>query len=251
MARVTPGLYEPLNQYKPVAPNIGIVDGPFEYLTMVGVRLPLPFTTRMTVVRLTNGDLFLHSPIAFDAALADRLQAMGTVRHLVSPNQFHYAHIGEWSRAFPDAIAWASPHARERARSRGIDVRFDRDIGAEPPEEWRGEIDQTTVPGGIFGETVFFHRESKTLVLADTIMNLELDKIRQPWRFVTKLTGMHHPRGQIFFGMRVPFLLQKRKTRTAARKMLSWQPERIILSHGRWFESNGSATLERLFGWAV
>jgi hypothetical protein len=61
-------LYDPLNQYKPVARNIGIVDGPFEYLTAAGVRLPLPFTTRMTVVRLGNGDLFNHSPIAFEAA---------------------------------------------------------------------------------------------------------------------------------------------------------------------------------------
>ena len=52
------GLYEPLNAYKPVAADIGVVDGPFEYLTMAGVRLPLPFTTRMTVVRLRNGDLW-------------------------------------------------------------------------------------------------------------------------------------------------------------------------------------------------
>jgi hypothetical protein len=50
-------LYEPINIYKPVAPNIGIVDGPFEYLTVGGVKLPLPFTTRMTVVRL-SGRLF-------------------------------------------------------------------------------------------------------------------------------------------------------------------------------------------------
>jgi hypothetical protein len=41
-------LYEPINTYKAVAPNIGIVDGPFEYLTVGGVKLPLPFTTRMT-----------------------------------------------------------------------------------------------------------------------------------------------------------------------------------------------------------
>jgi hypothetical protein len=47
-------LYEPINVYKPVAPNIGIVDGPFEYLTAGGVKLPLPFTTRMTVVRLSS-----------------------------------------------------------------------------------------------------------------------------------------------------------------------------------------------------
>src|SRR5438876_6457443 len=87
-------VYDPLNVYKPFGPNIGIVDGPLEYFTTAGVRLPLPFSTRMTVVRLQSGDLFLHSPIAFDAKLAEELQAMGTVRHLVSPNQFHYAHIG-------------------------------------------------------------------------------------------------------------------------------------------------------------
>ena len=66
-------------------------------------------------------------------------------------------------------------------------MRFDKDISVEPPEEWRAEIDQTAVPGGIFGEIVFFHKESKTLILADTIINLELDKIRQPWRFAAKL----------------------------------------------------------------
>jgi hypothetical protein len=65
-------LYEPINVYKPVAPNIGIVDGPFEYLTVGGAKLPLPFTTRMTVVRLSNGDLFLHSPIKFDRRLANK-----------------------------------------------------------------------------------------------------------------------------------------------------------------------------------
>jgi hypothetical protein len=145
-------LYQPINVYKPLAEGIGIVDGPFEYLTVAGIRLPLPFTTRTTVIRLADGDLFLHSPIAFEPGLAGALAAMGKVRHLVSPNQFHYAHIGEWQKAFPDAVAWASPHARERARARRIDVRFDRDLGGEAPEDWRREIDQTRVPGGYFGE---------------------------------------------------------------------------------------------------
>ena len=70
-------LYEPINVYKPVAPNIGIADGPFEYLTAGGVRLPLPFTTRMTVVRLSNGDLFLHSPIKFGGETGERAAGVG------------------------------------------------------------------------------------------------------------------------------------------------------------------------------
>ena len=242
-----PSLYEPINQYKPFAPGIGIVDGPFEYLTMAGVTFPLPFTTRMTVVQLRSGDLFLHSPVAFDATLAKHLQSMGTIRHLVSPNQFHYAHIGEWSRAFPEALTWGSTPARRRARARGIDVVFKMDLGPEAPEQWADEIDQVAIPGGIFGEFVFFHKASRTLVLADTIFNIELDKINQPWRFAVQLSGMYHPRGQIFFGMRLPLLLQKRKSRAAIERILSWGPKGIILSHGRCFESDGGEILRRLF----
>jgi hypothetical protein len=246
-----PSLYEPLNEYKPFAPRVGIVDGPVEYLTMSGVRLPLPFTTRMTVVQLKNGDLFLHSPIAFDAGLAGHLRSMGTIRHLISPNQFHYAHIGEWARAFPDAVTWASAGARRRARARGIDVEFKSDLGPDAPQQWRDEINQLAIPGGIFGELVFFHKASKTLILTDTIINLELNKIAQPWRLATQLTGMYSPRGQLFFGMRLPLLLQKKKSRAAIERVLAWRPERIILSHGRCFESNATATLQRVFNWVL
>src|SRR6516165_1132974 len=251
MTDPAPLVYEPLNEYKPLGSDIGIVDSPLEYFTTAGVTLPLPFTTRMTVVQLKNGDLFLHSPIAFDARLAGHLQSMGTIRHLISPNQFHYAHIGEWSRAFPGAITWASPHARERARARGIKVQFKRDLSTLVPDEWRNEIDQTTIPGGIFGEFVFFHKESRTLILTDTIINFELDKLAQPWRFATRLTGMYYPHGQLFFGMRLPLLFQKKKSRAAIERVLAWRPERMILSHGRCFESNGTATLQRIFNWVL
>ena len=241
-------VYEPINVYKPLAPNIGIVDGPFEYFTVAGIRMPIPFTTRMTVVCLTNGDLFLHSPIAFNEALAAVLRSMGTVRHLISPNQWHYAHIGEWQSAFPDAIAWASPGVRRRARARHIEVDFTRELGAQPPAEWRGEIDQTLVPGGIFKEFVFFHKASGTLILTDTIMNLDLNKTGQPWSTFTKLFGMDAPHGGIFFGMRLPFLLQGKKASAAFAKIRSWAPERIILSHGRIFEGNAGEAVQRQFG---
>ena len=241
-------LYEPVNVYKPIASDIGIVDGPCEYLTVAGVKMPMPFTTRMTVVRLANGDLFLHSPVAFDEGLAAELQALGTVRHLVSPNQFHYAHIGEWQKAFPGTIAWASKGVRQRARARRVDVHFTRDLASAPPEDWSREIDQALVPGGIFKEFVFFHRNSGTLILTDTIMNFELDKLAQPWRTFTKLSGMHAPRGEIFFGMRIPLWLQRTKTKEVIRKICSWQPQRIVLSHGRCFDENADEVIHRIFG---
>jgi Domain of unknown function (DUF4336) len=242
-------LYEPINIYKPVAPNIGIVDGPFEYLTVGGVKMPLPFTTRMTVMHLSNGDLFLHSPIKFDERLANELLGLGVVRHLVSPNQFHYAHIGEWAKEFPQAVSWASPRVRQRARTRHVDVDFTGDLDEDhPPEEWRREIDQMLFPGGYFKEFIFFHKASKTLILADTILNIELDKVAEPWRTATKLTGMYNPYGQIFFGMRLPLLLQRQKAKAAIKKIYSWRPQRILLSHGRCFDADTGETIRRIFG---
>jgi len=247
MRESAPSLYEPVNVYKALAPSIGIVDGPFEYLTVAGIRLPMPFTTRMTVVRLANGELLLHSPIAFNETLAKDLRSRGVIRHLVSPNQFHYAHISEWADAFPEATTWGLAQAYKLAQLRGIDLHFTKHLTESAPREWTEEIDQTLVPGGIFKEFAFFHMNSKILILTDTIINIELHKINQPWRFATWLTGMHYPFGQIFFGMRLPQLLQRRRTRAAFAKIRSWNPERIVLSHGHCFDENVAETVHRFF----
>ena len=240
-------LYDPINVYKPFAEDIGIVDGPLEYLTAGGITLPLPTATRMTVVRLSGGELFLHSPIAYDRDLADKLRALGTVRHLVAPNQFHSAHVGEWQKAFPGAVAWASPRVR-RARAQRNDVHFDTDLALAAPQDWSSEIDQILFPGGYFEEFIFFHRPSRTLIVTDTIINIEPDKIAQPWRAAVTLARMTAPHGGIFFGMRVPILLQQSAAKAAKARICSWQPERIVLSHGRCFTSNAAHVIDRLFG---
>jgi len=59
---------------------------------------------------------------------------------------------------------------------------------------------------------------------------------------------MYHPRGKIFFGMRLPLLLQRRKAKAVLAKIHSWQPERVLLSHGQCFESHGDEVIKRIFG---
>ena len=123
--------------------------------------MPLPFTTRMQWCALRR-QFFPPFADQVDETLARELHGLGTVRHLVSPDQFHYAHIAEWARAFPETISWASPHVRQRARARHIDINFTRDLEADAPEEWRGKIDQLLFPGGYFKEFIFFHKASRT-----------------------------------------------------------------------------------------
>ena len=55
-----------------------------------------PYPTRMAVIRLRNGDLWIWSPIALDDALAQDVAALGPGRHLVSPNKLHHLSLGAW-----------------------------------------------------------------------------------------------------------------------------------------------------------
>ena len=44
----------------------------------------LPFTTRMTVIRLPDGGLWLHSPTPLDDGLRAAIDALGPVAHIVA-----------------------------------------------------------------------------------------------------------------------------------------------------------------------
>ena len=63
-----------------------------------------------------------------------------------------------------------------------------------------------------------------------------------------KVHGMYYPHGQIFFGMRLPLFLQRQKTEAAIRKIHLWQPQRILLSHGRCFDADADKVIRRIFG---
>jgi hypothetical protein len=59
---------------------------------------------------------------------------------------------------------------------------------------------------------------------------------------------MYHPYGQIFFGMRLPLHFQQRKAKAAIEKIYSWEPQRIVLSHGRCFDEDANEVIRRIFG---
>ena len=241
-------LYEPLNTIKPVDENIWVVDGPIVHMAYLGASIPFP--TRMVVVRLVNQDLFLWSPTEPNDGLRTGIDALGPVRHLVSPNKIHYAHIGAWKRIYPEATAWASPGVRERAASRRIDVSFDADLRDAPDPAWREDLDQIVFRGSRFmEEVVFFHRRTRTLVLADLIENFEPRKIGKAYRGLVRLAGAADPDGKAPIDLRLTFLGRKNAARASFERMLSWEPEKVIVAHGRWYERNGATELRRAFRW--
>jgi hypothetical protein len=238
--------YPPLDVLKPVAENLWIVDsGPQE---VGGLSLPV----RMTVIRLRNGNVWLHSPTRFNAELRREIETLGPIRHLVAPNIAHWTHLKDWQSRCPAATTSAAPNLRQRTQVQREGLRLDRDLTEAPPEDWGSEIEQIVVPGGMdFREIAFFHRPTRTLLLTDLIQNLEPGK--QPFgsRLFAKLTGVQAPDGKAPAYLRLVIRLRHRQAKDAVSRILVWNPERVIFSHGRWFERDGTTALKRAFRWLL
>jgi hypothetical protein len=241
-----PATYPPLDVPKPVAEGVWIVDsGP---ISAFGLSLPV----RMTVIRLANGDLWLHSPTRHNERLQNELERHGRIRHLVAPNVAHWTFVRDWQQRCPDAVTWAAPSLRERSQVKKSGVRLDRDLGEMPPPEWTGEMEQVIVPGGAgFREVGFFHKPSRTLVLTDLVVNLEPDKLSTLMRAFARLTGVLAPGGKAPLYLRLVIRARRREAADAAARMLAWAPERVVFAHGRWFERDGAAALRRSLAWLV
>lgn len=244
-------LYEPLNELKPIAPDIWIADGPVVRMA-AAFGASMPFPTRMTIVRLRDGGLWCHSPIAPDDGLFAAIDALGPVRHLVSPNLLHYASIGAWTQRYPAAVAWAAPGVRQRAASQKIEVAFDADLADVAPPAWTADIDQLRFRGSrVIEEFVFFHRASATLVLADLIENFERGKISRGMHWLARLGGVLDPDGKAPLDMRMTFLGRKRLARECFARIMAWRPQRVILAHGRCYMEDAEAELRRAFRWVL
>jgi len=247
-SHATEATYPPLNTLKSVAPDLWIVDGPIIHFgALPGFKMPFP--TRMTVIRVGD-DLFIHSPTPLPPSLRTEIVAAGSVRWIVGPNRIHYWWIPEWKATFPRADVWLAPRIEEQARGR-IAPGF-RTLDRETGYAWDSEIETLPVAGSYMTEVVFFHRPSRTLVLADLIENFEQHKVGSlALRWLTKLGGVAAPDGQTPRDLRATFARQRPAMKAAVERMIAWNPERVIIAHGQWFETEGAAELRRSFRWLL
>lgn len=239
--------YTPLDTLKKVARDIWIVDGPEIGFGPPGFRLGHP--TRMTVVRLPGGGLWLHSPTAPAEPLLRGLEKIGPVRFLIAPNTFHHRWIPDWKARFPEAEVWGPPGLKRSAKR---PLPSFRSLTDAPPSAWASTLDQFLVRGNVLTEGVFLHRPTRTLILTDLIENFECSRLRSPSvRRLLRWAGVADQDGRRPLDMGLAFLLRAKTLRAAVERMIAWNPERVILAHGRWFSSAGAAELRRVFRWVL
>ncbi|GAA4778488.1 DUF4336 domain-containing protein [Stakelama sediminis] len=239
--------YEPLNVLKPVAPDVWIVDGPEIRMRYLGLKLPFP--TRMTLVRLPDGGIWVHSPSGNDPALMDAVAQLGPVTDLIAPNSLHYWWLPDWYERFPGARVHVVEGLAKRARR---PLPPHKALTASPDIGWGGAIDQIRAPGSLLTEVDFFHRPSRTLILTDLIENFEPKRVRSPvLRRLMQLFGAADPDGKAPYDMQLSFWRHRKDLRRAVTQMLAWKPERILIAHGRWYPDNAEAELRRAFRWVL
>ena len=238
--------YPPLNKPKPVADDVWIIDGP---VIRFGPRwLRMPFPTRATIIRLPGARLFIHSPTPLGDELKTEIARLGVPSWIIGPNRLHYWWIPDWHAAYPDARVFL---ARGIAQQAGDRLALDGEpLEARSGYPWDECIATLPVAGSYMTETVFFDLKSRTLLLTDLIENFEADRIRSPlMRLLTWIGGVRDPDGSTPRDMRLTFSRDRAALKAAVARMIEWNPERIILAHGRWYDRNGRAELERAFRW--
>ncbi|MEO1080368.1 MAG: DUF4336 domain-containing protein [Pseudomonadota bacterium] len=221
------------------APDLWVVDGdPLRMFT-------IPFTTRMTVVRLRGDDLWLHSPVAPTRERVNALRGLGRVRHLVAPNKIHSLGIAPWLEHNPDARVWVSPQFLQRHSVPGEVTT----LGDLAPAAWNGEIAQLPFRGSsVLDEMVFLHRSSRTLILTDLIQKHDPGLQSGFWRIVKRLNAVLGDEGGTARDLRATFF-DRAAARESLVEMMNWDFDNLIISHGKCLRGSAKAEVKRAFEW--
>lgn len=218
----------------PIAPGIWHAQRGF---TAAGLAMH----ARMTVVRLDDGGLWLHSPIQIDAALRAELDAIGPVKYVVAPNKAHHLFAKKCLALYPQARLFGAPGLAEKRPDLTMTV-----LAPTAPLAWAGQIDQVFVAGvPLLNETVFLHHASGTVIFTD-ICQMWSGPLGWKENLFARLTGVR----RTLTVPRTIRLLVKDKAafRASAQQLLAWPVQRVVVAHDSIVDVDARAHLMTALG---
>ncbi len=202
---------------------------------------PISLTTRMSVVRLRDGSLWIHSPISPTGELVAALQSIGRVRYVVAPNKSHHLFFLEFLKAFPAAEGFIA----EGLESKRADLAGFPHVPQSAP--WNTEMQGFFIAGlPILNETAWFHSDTGTLILTDLLFCFS-NKNQGLTRLISKLLGVHET-----LGMSRTMKLAIKSRQEFARSvspLLSLPVQRVIVAHDQIIDEQPISRLARAFAW--
>jgi hypothetical protein len=224
------------------APNVWIVDGP-------RVRdMGILFTTRMTIIKLSNGSVWVESPVPASYDTLKHITDLGPVRNLVAATPRHVWRLESWHTLFPEAQLWMSPKTlftlgKTRLALASV-------LGETAPDSWMDDIDQLPFKGNpLLSEVLFYHKASRTVILGDLIQIHPI--VDNPWRnMLFKLEGVSSPKGGVGLDIRLSFTSKKLATQSLE-QVLSWDFDKLIIAHGPCIGKDAKEFMKDAFRWLI
>lgn len=180
----------------------------------------------------------------------------------------HHTFISDWAKAFPSAKILGVedlPEKREKDKAT-VGSKFEHvwtsrnknDMKVDP--EFDSEFDYEYVGSHANKELVFCHKPDKTLIEADMMFNLPAREQfsrtgEDPTSgFLTKLfVGLQSTVGSATWQKRFLWYVASSSDRNSfnqsARKIASWDFDRIIPCHGDVIETGGKGIFKKVFDW--
>ena len=156
---------------------------------------PLQTPLRCTVIRLKNGTLWVHAPLAPTQEFFEMVESCGeSVAHVIAPTYAleHKVFVKDALQRWPDAQLWTSPNQFSFPFAVSNEFIFGKDVSgvltssftsstSQEKPSWTDEIEYASLEGGTFNiggksttlcETAFFHKESKSLIVTDAVARI-------------------------------------------------------------------------------
>jgi hypothetical protein len=150
--------------------------------------------------------------------------------------------VDSFAAAYPNAKTYAAPGLDKKRK----DFRFDEMLGDELDPAWRSTLRAQRLDGCAFGEVLFFHEPSRTLISADLVENFQTSD-HWPTRMYLKAAGIY---GRCGVSHLIKLMFRdKARARRAIDRAIEWDPERITLAHGVPVLENGREVLREAYAW--
>lgn len=206
---------------------------------------PLRFTSRMTIVKLPDGGLWVHSPVRPRTQLVAEIDALGPVRDVVAPNREHHRFLVPFLAAFPRARGWVPPgFGRDRAEFEHL-----QGLDAVHRAQWEPELRAVFVEGlPRLDEIAWYHAPTRTLILTDLLLYFDRDN-----RWLTRLAARIAARpGRPAMGRHMRLLVRDRAALArSVRSILELDFRRLVLAHDRVVEHDARAAFAAAFDWLI
>lgn len=221
--------YAPPNE---IAPSVWVLDGSWSN----------PLARRMTVIRLRNGEVWVHNPMKLAQAEIDWLSSLGFIRCIIAPNKWHTSDLSWFAENFPRAqIAGPNSFFTQHAKLRDR-VLFTTDV---PYITACRELEFFVVPGVRLEETVVFHPQTRTLIVCDLMMNVKPEGswLRRSFYSLNNMGDCCAPTRVLKWLL----TLDKRALLQFVEQLAELNPRRIIVNHGEIYEGEGGNQIRTSF----